>query len=540
MTSARALLLALMLPLCSTVVSAAEAPIASVVLYPGSATIERIGQVGVGATHFDINGLPANFDQQTLRVVADPGIQIGQIVTRQIGRTETTDAREAALLNQIQLLRDRAAVIDIDARSAAMVSKYLESLSSANVAATDRPQPYVDARSMAAVLDTIRRNGSDALERIHRAEVAKRDIDKKIEVLDSEVARLHSGAKDGRDITVNLVAKKAGAIRVSYQVNGAGWKPAYRASLDSKLSIIDLERLATISQKTGEDWSGVKLRLSTGQPRLTPRAPEPQPWLLSYFKPQPAREALGALSAAPMAAPAPQPLARAKSKAADNAAAAEPQYEPPVLEVQNNFTTEFEVPTRISLPSDGREVSVALARQNIAVTQRVRVAPRLDVTAVVTAQAPRPAGVWLSGDIQLFRDGNYVGATQWNTQANEGLLFAFGRDDLIRVTVDRAGENSGTSGILKKQNERNIADRYTVTSSHRTPLELVVLESSPVSTSDEVKVQTEFSPKPTSVDWENRRGVVAWVKTIGPGESLKFDVKYRIVFPTEGRVTGLP
>lgn len=511
-----------------------RAPITAVVLYPGSATVERTAQVAPGMTRLEIGDLPANFDLQTLRAQADGGIQIGQIVTRDIGRTESAGAREAELEAKIQALQDKLAELDVDAKSAALVQKFLENMNGADATASGRQMPYIDARSVATLLDTIRRGGSDAFERIQKVEVQKREVNKQIEALQRDLAKAQSGARDTRNITVNLVVRQAGALKLSYQVNGAGWKPGYRALLDSSASTVELERLATVSQKTGEDWSNVKLTLSTGQPRLSPQAPEPQPWLLAYRKPMP-QQAYGL--AAPASAPAPRVTTGmrglAKAEAADD-------YQPPVLETQGAFATEFAVPARVNLAADGREVSVALAKQSLPVKQRVRVAPRLDKSAVVTAEAARPAGVWLPGSIQLFRDGSYVGATRWDAQASDKFIFPFGCDDLVRVAVDRTGEQSGSTGILTRQNERKIADVYTVTSFHKTPVELLVLESSPVSTAEEIQVKAVYHPQPSTASWESRRGVVAWETTINPNQALKFGVDYSITYPQEGRVTGLP
>jgi uncharacterized protein (TIGR02231 family) len=509
---------------------AASAPITGVVLYPGSATIERTAQVSAGMTQLEITGLPANFDTQTIRVQADAGIQVGQVTTRDAARTESASVREAELEAKIQALEDKVALLDVDARSATLVQKYLENLNSAGTA-SDRQQPVVDARSMAAMLDAIQRGGSDAFTRMHKAEVQKREIAKQVEALQRDLARLRSGARDGRQVTVQLAARQAGALRLTYQVNNAGWKPTYRAMLNSSASTVELERLATVSQKTGEDWSGVKLRLSTGQPRLSPQAAEPNAWLLTYQKPVAAQ-----LERAerPAFAPAPAPaFAIGQVASADN-------YIPPVIETQGSFATEFDVPSRVSLPADGREISVALSAQVIPVKQRLRTSPRIEKAAVVTAEAARPDGVWLPGSIQLFRDGSYVGAAQWNTQANDKFTFAFGRDDLIRVSVDRVKEQSGTTGVLTQQNERLLADVYTITSFHKKPVDLLVLEASPVSTSEEVKVQASFNVPPTLDTWERRRGVVGWETVIAPNQTLKYSVDYAITYPKEGFVRGLP
>lgn len=520
------------LSLCISQAFASDAPISTVVLYPGSATVERTAQVTPGMTQLEIKGLPSNFDTQTIRVQGDTGIQIGQVVTRDMGRTESVNAREAELEARIQALRDKLELADVEAKSAALVQKYLENLGSAG-ASSDKQQPLVDARSMAAMLEAIRRGGTDAFERIHRAEIQKRALSKQIDALDRDLVKLRSGSRDGRNLTVQLAVRQPGTVRISYQVNNAGWKPAYRAFLDSASSTVELERLATVSQKTGEDWSGVKLKLSTGQPRLSPTAPEPRPWIIGYRKPAQAQMESRVAAPAAMAAPASMPFqAKLYGESAD-------AYIPPVVETQGSFATEFDVPTRVNLPADGREISVALSKQNMPVRQRVRTTPRMEKSAVVTAEAARPAGVWLPGTVQLYRDGSYVGNTHWNAQSSDKFLFAFGRDDLIRVTVDRTNEQSGTSGLFS-QNERKVADVYTITSFHKTPVDLLVLEASPVSAAEEVKVQASFQPKPTIESWEQRRGIVGWESVIAPNQALKFRVDYGVVYPKEGTVTGLP
>src|SRR5262249_37668051 len=136
--------------------------------------------------------------------------------------------------------------------------------------------------------------------------------------------------------------------------------------------------------------------------------------------------------------------------------------------------------------------------------------------------------------------GSYVGATHWNTQASDRLVLAFGRDDLVRVTVDRAKQQSGSTGFISRENERTVADLYTITNRHKKPIDILVLESSPVSTSDQIKVTPVFDPKPTIDTWEKRQGVMGWEKTLAPNESAKFNVAYTIGYPKEGSVHGLP
>jgi uncharacterized protein (TIGR02231 family) len=508
---------------CGPAMAQDASRITSVILYPGSATVERTARVVPGMTRLEISGLPANFDPQTVRVDSDAGVRIGEVSTKDQSRTAASNARESAIEEKIQALKDRQAVLEVDARSAQMTAEFISRLG----APGEKPAPLPSARSLAETIEAVRRGGADAFGRIQKVQVQKREIDKQIRALGRDLARLKSGANDVRTIAVGVSAERPGEVRVSYQVNGAGWRPAYRAGLDSAGSKVLLERQGAISQTTGEDWTNVRLKLSTGQPRLSPQGTEPRPWKLSLLEPR-----SGTVSGyATNLAAIPAELRSAKVD--------ELRQEAPI-EVQTTFATEFEVPGTVSLPSDGRKLTVSLAKLSLPAKMRLRVVPRLDAAAVVTAEAERPEGVWLAGDIQLYRDGNYVGATSWNPQASAALVLPFGRDSLLRVKVDRAKDRNGSGGLIARRNEREVSDLFTLTSHHKTPVELLVLESSPVSTNDQIKVEAKFDPKPTEENWEERPGVVAWARAIAPNQTLKFSVAYTIGYPKDGAVAGLP
>ncbi len=508
-----------------------SAPVTAVTLYPGSASVVRTAQVAAGATQVVITGLPAQFNTQTLRVDAGPGIRVGEIVTQDAANVEAINPAEAALAGKIEALRDQQAALDAEIKAADIVRAYLERYQSA---APDKQNAVVDAKSLAAVIDTLGRGASDALVKVQRLNVQKRDLTRKIEVMERDMARLRSGARDTRSVTIKLAASKAGTLNLSYQVNSAGWKPGYRAALDSASATVDLERLASIAQKTGEDWSNVKLTLSTAQPRQSPVGPEPQPWLLTYIPPQPV--SAGYASAPP---PAAAPVMQRMEVSGRRSIKAGEDFAPPTFETQSTFATEFEVPGRVSLASDGREVSVMLAQQSLPVHQYLRVTPRLDKSAVVMADAERPQGVWPAGNMQLFRDGGYIGSTQWQLNDAERAVFSFGRDDLVKVSLNQVKGKTGSTGFFEKRSEKDMADVFTIHNGHKSAVELLVLESSPVSTSDEVKVRSLFEPKPTVEAWEQRRGVVAWKRQLAPNESANFNVSYSFEYPKEGYVAGM-
>jgi uncharacterized protein (TIGR02231 family) len=230
-----------------------------------------------------------------------------------------------------------------------------------------------------------------------------------------------------------------------------------------------------------------------------------------------------------------------ESRADKIAAARAPASEPAqVAELQTEYATEFEVPGKVDLSADGRQITVSLAHQQIPVKQRIRVVPRRDSAALVTAEADLPEGVWIPGDVQLYRDGGYVGSTYWQAQAKERLVLPFGRDDRIQVAMKRLKDRKGAAGIISQRAEREVATLYTVTSRHKVPVELLLLESAPVPVDDKITVDTTFEPKPKTANWEERRGVYAWEQPLAPGQTLKFVADYTITYPKDAVIAGLP
>src|SRR5882672_4256833 len=181
-TSIEAALLAMSLG-CTTAIAQDASRITAVTLYPGSATVERTARVVPGMTRLEISGLPANFDPQTVRVESDAGVRVGEVSTQDQSRTAASNARESAIEDKIQALKDRQAVLEVDAKSAQLAAEYIARLG-APAAGTEKPAPAITGKSVAEVIEAVRRGGSDAFGRIQRVQVQKRELDKQIRALE--------------------------------------------------------------------------------------------------------------------------------------------------------------------------------------------------------------------------------------------------------------------------------------------------------------------------------------------------------------------
>src|SRR5437879_13138517 len=113
---------------CGAAMAQDTSRITTVTLDPGSATVERTVRVVPGMTRLEISGLPANFDPQTVRVESTPGVRLGEVSTQDQSRTAASNARESAIEDRIQALKDRQAVLEVDARSAQMTADFISRL----------------------------------------------------------------------------------------------------------------------------------------------------------------------------------------------------------------------------------------------------------------------------------------------------------------------------------------------------------------------------------------------------------------------------
>ena len=119
-----------------------------------------------------------------------------------------------------------------------------------------------------------------------------------------------SGGKVEREavIVVDREAGKAGKVRLNYLVGAVAWHPEYKVRAGKVSEDVQVDYLANLTQHSGEEWSQVKMTLSTAQPMLNASPPELcmlQPMLVTR----------GAPGAPPMPGGGPAPFAEPTSRA---------------------------------------------------------------------------------------------------------------------------------------------------------------------------------------------------------------------------------
>lgn len=505
-----------------------------VTLYASSATVERLASVPAGAQSLRVVCLPPSLDVASVQVQADAPVQVGEVAWQLVARDAQPECGLGALEGRIREVEDQIAAARAEQAGLTLAQGYLKGLTPSSPAQAGAVVLSVDAKQLPATVDVVKRQGQDAHWRQHQLSRQVDDLERRLKALQTERDRLPRTAQV-QTLKVTVHAPREGQLRLRYQVPGAGWTPAYRGSLDASRSQLRIERQAVVRQTTGEDWAGASLVLVTGQPEARVSLPNAHPWTLRVAPPEPPPEARALLKSgvpmAAMAAPAPAP-----------AAAAAPMAEAVSFDVrvfEGSLATEFKVPQKVDVNSSGQPVTFSLGGTDLPVQLLRRTVPARNTRVDLVAELPPPGGVWPAGPMSLYRDGAYVGQTSWHPSqaAHDGLVdLPFGRDERVTVTQEPERATSATSGFTGSRQDRKISRAYVIDSRHTSPITLEVLEASPTAADDQVRIERQFSPQPSHMEWRKKPGVVAWRQTLAPQTPWRLQADYLISVPKEMRV----
>jgi uncharacterized protein (TIGR02231 family) len=506
------------------------------------AAVERVAKVAAGARSLTIACLPASLDAQSLQIQADSGVRVGEFHVLTEDRDVAT-ACASPLDGRIRELEDQIAALKAEAGGLQLVDQYLKSVAAGPAADDGTPAARTASPPPAQIgstADVLRKTGQDTKARSHQLQRRQEALELSLKPLLAERERVASQRTRVVSVTVNLAAERDGELRLNYQVRGPGWQPSYRATLDTTKASVQIERLALVAQNSGEDWSNVQLLLSTGQPQRATQGRLPRPWTLDVAPPPPPAAAMPMAAMAPApAAPAPKAMERRQSEEM-------PSFD--VSTVDKGFATEFAVPQRISVPSNGQRITLALGTHQAPARLLVRAAPGVEEAAYLVADMAPPPGVWPAGSVGLYRDGAYVGtgrldfAALPSTAPGEGprTSLSFGRDELVLVRAEAPQQMTGSTGLTGSRTERQTRRSYQVENRHKTAIDLQVLHAAPVSRNEKIEVESRYTPQPAELAWNGTPGTIAWRQNLGAGASASFAAEHWVRYSKDIQLLERP
>jgi uncharacterized protein (TIGR02231 family) len=520
-------------PAASAIEAVSEAKPSAVTVYAQRARVTRSATVELPAGRHDVRftGLPNTLDPASFTADATGGAELTGIDSKRITARDVADVRVKEIEAKLLSLRDQRQVhaddlASRDAELAAIAHARTEAgkaLSAQLLVGDKAPER---ARALRVSLATEETKTREA----RRAAAAKvRELDLEIAALDRERQGLGSGTPDTYDAVVHLELSRPARLTVSlsYLVGGAGWTPQYDLRGDGSGKVA-MSLSALVTQSTGEDWSQVRLAVSSARPDRGTTVPVLDPFWLQAWRPPP-RPASAPPSAGPSrksaemavmedAAPAPPPPAPMEVAKAQ-------------VEVGLSATT-FEVKRPEDIPADGSRRKVLLTTEALDAELRHVVLPRVDTRAwlvgEVTNSAPFPL---LAGEAGVFLDGAYIGDTFLDTVA-PGATFdlAFGSDDRVAVKRRPAQIELGASAGAKREKSRWEWE-VVVRNGRKTPIRVELKEQIPVSNRAEISVALNPPAKGAPAPKEEPGGMLSWRYEVPAGAEHKLAWGYAVEYP---------
>ncbi len=246
-----------------------------VTVFPGSARITRIARVALTArTELQLAGLPLGLDDDSLQVTLDgPGRAADLRVTIEV------TGRDEAAVDDDELHAPRRALAAAQAVREVLRAELGELGAIATATAEPRPDreapvpAWTDAlTARLAVLETRAAREAAVRDALAVAERTLLDAERALAAARDRQARAGTARREPGALrkTVVITVEPEGdggeiTVTLGYMVAGARWAPSYAARLDGAGGL-RFELRASVAQATGEDWSQVRLDVSTAAP----------------------------------------------------------------------------------------------------------------------------------------------------------------------------------------------------------------------------------------------------------------------------------
>jgi uncharacterized protein (TIGR02231 family) len=518
----------------------ATSSIDTVTVYPDGASVTRVISVDLpsGDNTLVAKDFPPTLDPSSLRVEGEAGARLA------IGAIDTRPPRPVPPVNlseidrRIETLKDQRADLDGAVASAQARRKFAERFAEASPAGLGEKgeaRPLSDWRAaFAAVADEV----AEADTAIREARRRQRDIDREIARLERDRNAKPPAKLEVRIDLASAAATKA-TLRVTYSVRNARWTPLYDARLDTgakdRKPALELVRRAEITQSTGEDWSNVRLDVSTVRTARGGDAPDLGTLLVQY--PSPARprgeanmrghEQFGAL---PLAS-APEP---SMQKRADEQQA--------TVEV-SAFQASFRIPGRVSIGASEGAKSLRIASATITPDLVIRSTPVLDPTAFLQASFVQGEDApLLPGKVSIYRDGTFVGRGRMAAAGkDETVRLGFGADDKVKIERTVLKRNEGSTGLIVTSKTDERAFKTSIRNGHDFPIRIAIQDQLPVSENEDIVVEMlPSTTPPTITNVHDKRGVLEWAYEVKPAEVRDVNFAWRLRWPKDKGVVLLP
>lgn len=351
-------------------------------------------------------------------------------------------------------------------------------------------------------IDELKKAADFYREKLTEIRVNQLEIKKKIVKYNNEIIKIGNQLKELNSRQANKTSELIVTIATDthiktelsliYFVDRCGWIPKYNLRAKDVDSPLELNYKAEVYQNTGYNWDKVDLILSTGEPLKNGTKPKLNKWVLYDGS-----KIYGSRTS--------------NSK---------------------NFTnTSFQLNTKYSIPSNGKNYTANLIDYSIPATYKYSCVPKLEEAAFLMAEITN----WeqynlLSGQVNLFFEGTFVGKSMLDVSIPEDtLLFSLGRDKNVIVKREKINEFNKNQLLGNKKVEM-FAWEISLRNNKKQEIELIIEDQVPVTNSREINVK--YIDLGGAIK-EKHSGLIKWNVKLQPSSNKKLKFRYEVRYPSD-------
>ena len=485
---------------------------------------------GIGVIFDD---LPSTIDRRTLRGAVNGRAQVIGVSnnTRPLTGGEEVGARARTLRDLQYKLSLKARALKDAQLLAQDERKRLDHQASVLSASMNRglSTSKVNIKGWSAALDYLKVNRTKLLNRQLKHKREFREIQLEQERLKSLFPKISADPKDHSIfaiISLKCVQAERGVARLSYVIPGGTWRPEYTLRLSSKSKQkvgrgqLEMNVGASIRQSTGEDWTNVRVLLSTAEPKLGASAPK-----------------IDTLKIRGRESDAQKVLVQAQEDRKQLSVGGTAQLKSPT-----DTSTPFEdrgqsfvlkLPRRMTILADGQSywtpVHTYKTTADLSLLTIPKLSPYVFQMARFSNPAPHPL---LSGLTHIYRAGAYIGDGSLEYKGEgEDIEISLGIDSSLKVTRASLLKKDREGGVLSSDRTLIRSYQVEVSSQSRQSLVVNVRENIPISKVRELEVEVDQNNTTRGYKFDKYRGFLDWSLKLKPRQSKRVKLYYHVKVP---------
>lgn len=518
--------------------------ICEVTIYTNQALITRRGKVLLTGEERElvITGLPLSIQTESVRVrgLGTADVRLLEVRIENVFDSESFSEKVTQISQKIRYLEQQKRTLQDQLATFQLQRNFVEGLSEKSLErySGSLANPHLDLNEIRELVSFLGEQYGEYANAISQRERQVREIEKQLEIFIQQIKQFQKpNAKESYSNNNAIVAiETTGAgefeIELSYLVDRVIWVPVYDVRTSSSCKQFHITYLAEIKQKTGEDWTDVKLNLSTAKPVGGIVQPKLEPWYITGRR--------NDLFVVCNSENNEDDFAELEALLAeDNDTGGKPNL--PLVKKTTKYSgaVTFNVDTISNIPNDGAAYKVTLLRGDFIGNTEYVAIPRSNCFAYLEATIKNISNaVMLPGKANIFRDNALIGTTQLDIVApGDKFKINLGTEENLKIERDLVEREVELMG-----NYRRITYKYKVVIRNfkDEKISLRLIEQLPVSRDEKIKVRLLSTCPKIQL---GKMGELEWLLTLQgrSKRSCKREIYYQFIVehPSEISVVSL-